>query len=106
MAAATVAAAPPAAPTSKRSSPSGSRGLEPELLRRLTGKIVRIHLSTFLTITSQEDTNAAWNSKQEVLVVKKGGLLEGRLDEEVDHKKQVQARINATVANHHLVLKK
>merc|ERR1712122_217739 len=35
-------------------------------------------------------TNAAWNSKQEVLVVKKGGLLEGRLDEEVDHKKQVQ----------------
>merc|ERR550517_802363 len=39
---------------------------------------------------SQEDTNAAWNSKQEVLVVKKGGLLEGRLDEEVDHKKQVQ----------------
>ena len=106
MAAATVAAAPPAAPTSKRSSPSGSRGLEPELLRRLTGKIVRIHLSTLLTITSQEDTNAAWNSKQEVLVVKKGGLLEGRLDEEVDHKKQVQVRINATVVNHDLVLKK
>ena len=97
MAAATVAAAPPAAPSSKRSSPSGSRGLEPELLRRLTGKIVRIHLSTLLTITSQEDTNAAWNSKQEVLVVKKGGLLEGRLDEEVDHKKQVQVRTNATV---------
>ena len=106
MAAATVATAPPAAPSSKRSSPSGSRGLEPELFRRLTGKIVRIHLSTLLTITSQEDTNAAWNSKQEVLVVKKGGLLEGRLDEEVDHKKQVQVRINATVVNHDLVLKK
>merc|ERR1719370_637879 len=36
VAAATVATAPPAAPTSKRS-PSRSRGLEPELLRRLTG---------------------------------------------------------------------
>ena len=102
MAAATVATAPPAAPTSKRSSPSGSRGLEPELFRRLTGKIVRIHLSTFLTITSQEDTNAAWNSKQEVLVVKKGGLLEGRLDEEVDHKKQVQVRFHATDVNQEL----
>ena len=38
--------------------------------------------------------------------MKKGGLLEGRLDEEVDHKKQVQVRINATVVNHDLVLKK
>ena len=39
---------------------------------------------------SQEDINSAWNVKPEVLVVRKGGLLEGRLDEEVDHKKQVQ----------------
>merc|ERR1712228_751613 len=39
---------------------------------------------------SQEDINSAWNTKPEVLVVRKGGLLEGRLDEEVDHKKHVQ----------------
>merc|ERR1712130_911441 len=39
---------------------------------------------------SQEDINSAWNVKPEVLVVRKGGLLEGRLDEEVDHKKHVQ----------------
>ena len=39
---------------------------------------------------SQEDINSAWNVKPEVLVVRKGGLLEGRLDEEVDHKKNVQ----------------
>merc|ERR1712130_980632 len=39
---------------------------------------------------SQEVINSAWNVKPEVLVVRKGGLLEGRLDEEVDHKKHVQ----------------
>ena len=39
---------------------------------------------------SQEDINSAWNVKPEVLVARKGGLLEGRLDEEVDHKKNVQ----------------
>merc|ERR1719180_520379 len=42
---------------------------------------------------SQEDINSAWNVKPEVLVVRKGGLLEGRLDEEVDHKKQVQVEL-------------
>ena len=31
--------------------------------------------------------------------MKKGGLLEGRLDEEVDHKKQVQVRFSATDVN-------
>merc|ERR1712192_251069 len=42
---------------------------------------------------SQEDINSAWNVKPEVLAVRKGGLLEGRLDEEVDHKKQVQVEL-------------
>merc|ERR1711997_567698 len=42
---------------------------------------------------SQEDINSAWNVKPEVLVVRKGGLLEGRLDEEVDHKKHVQVEL-------------
>jgi len=42
---------------------------------------------------SQEDINSAWNVKPEVLVVRKGGLLEGRLDEEVDHKKNVQVEL-------------